>query len=736
MSGQGLDERDDAPLSGGVEIAPHRTRGFGTFSGVFRPTILTILGVMMYLREGWLVGHAGIAGAILVIVCCFLITGATALSLSSITTNIRVSSGGVFSIISQSLGLEVGGSIGIPFFLAQGLSAAMYLYGFYEGWSYAFPNHPPAAILSLAFLAAVGLSYISAGLAFRIQIVILIAVSVALASMFTGLGVHPHNPEPLLWGEFDVSFRDLFAVFFPASTGIMVGASMSGSLADARRSIPRGTMAAWAIALVVYCALAVWYGNIATSQELIDLDGGLIAADRSYYQKAVLVGIILSCFCAALSSLVAAPRVLQALAANQIIPCHASLAKLVKGEPRNATLATALLVGLALIFGDLNGIATVLTMFFLMAYFSINTVLLLEQQLQLISFRPEFRVHTAVPVIGAASSLMAMVAINPLVGLLALSVSVGIYVYLDRRKLSTPWETVHSGLFFSIANWAAKRASTVDQKGLERAWRPNFLIPIEREAQFEGNFRFIRDLTFSQGAVHVLGIRTPGSQATFHGLRDLVHAMQKEDKLFATHAVTESSSFCAAVRDSAALLSGTFFRPNLIFTSIESRSDEDIQAIMHVAREHQMGVLLLAAHPVAGLGRERTVNLWVRDQSPDWQLGLKLANLDCAVLMSYQLQKNWQGTVRLLTVVREANHLELARTFLTDLLRLARMSKNVAIDVRHGSFATALQDAPRADLHIFGLASETTVTSMRTLVQSVEGSCLFVLDSGSESALA
>ena len=107
---------------------------FGTFQGVFCPTLLTILGVIMFLRMGWVVGQVGLFGAWSIILLASCITLFTALSVSSITTNIRIGSGGAFSIISQSLGLEVGGSIGIPLFLCQALAVALYVFGFREGW--------------------------------------------------------------------------------------------------------------------------------------------------------------------------------------------------------------------------------------------------------------------------------------------------------------------------------------------------------------------------------------------------------------------------------------------------------------------------------------------------------------------------------------------------------------------------------------------------------------------------
>ena len=124
-----------------METKTNNLRKFGTFGGVFTPTLLTILGVIMYLRMGWVVGNAGLVGAWLIIIISFLITLCTALSMSAITTNIRIGAGGAYAIISQSLGLEVGGSLGIPRYISQGLAVTMYIFGFREGWLGIFPYH-------------------------------------------------------------------------------------------------------------------------------------------------------------------------------------------------------------------------------------------------------------------------------------------------------------------------------------------------------------------------------------------------------------------------------------------------------------------------------------------------------------------------------------------------------------------------------------------------------------------
>lgn len=175
-------------------------RGFGTFGGVFVPTLLTILGVIMYLRLGWVVGSVGLLSGWLIILIAFAITGFTGLSLSSITTNIRVGAGGAFSMISQSLGLEVGGSIGIPLFFSQALAVTMYVFGFREGWLYIFPDHP-ALLVDLAVFALVFLiASISAGLAFRVQYVILAMIGFSLASVLVAAFLGS-TTESITWGN-------------------------------------------------------------------------------------------------------------------------------------------------------------------------------------------------------------------------------------------------------------------------------------------------------------------------------------------------------------------------------------------------------------------------------------------------------------------------------------------------------------------------------------------------------
>ena len=144
---------------------------------------------------------------------------------------------------------------------------------------------------------------------------------------------------------------------------------------------------AWGISLFVYLALAVWYALLGSPEELKDTTH-IFAVQKAFWGPAVLIGIMSSCFSASLSSLVAGPRVLAALGGHRILPFSDFFQKLRNGEPRNASLFTGGMVLIALLLGDLNSLARVLTIFFLVIYFMINLVLLIEQRLQMISFAP------------------------------------------------------------------------------------------------------------------------------------------------------------------------------------------------------------------------------------------------------------------------------------------------------------------------------------------------------------
>ncbi len=727
------------------ESKPAAPRGLGTFRGVFRPTVMTILGLMVYVREGWVVGEAGLLGGLLIIMATFLITGTAALSLSSITTNIRIGAGGVFSIIAKSLGLETGGAIGVPLYLGQALSGALYIYGFTEAWLYVFPSHSQWIVAYGVFAVTLAITFISSRLAFRLQGIVMIVILLSLGSILLGLAQVESLQRPQLWGTFeDASFWVLFAIFFPAGTGIAVGASMSGALAEPRKSIPRGTLAAVGTALAVYVGMAVWYSVAATPAEL--RAERLIVIDRAAVGELVIAGLLASTFTATISSMVAAPRVLQALAEQNIVPRSDWLGRLSGGgDPRHASIVTGVLVAATLLLGSLDAVAVFITMFFLLIYLMINVVITIEQGLGLISFRPTFSIPLWVPIVGLISCTFALFIISPVFALLALTIIGAIYVYLVNRRLKTPWETVRSSIFVSLADWAAKKFAPSMHEANERSWKPDLLVPVVSREHLDGIFRFLRLLAEPKGSIKVVGVALNGEDESEvdkvirdRGLDRLstVTRIFHDEELFATSAVIEASSLLQGVRVSASVMRGSAFRPNILFGLVHRVDALTLQGFVDVAADHQMGVALLYEHPEASLGEERRINVWITDQSPEWTLGLRLPNLDLSILLGLQVRRKWKGAFRLLTVCSDPGETENARTYHRRLIDDARLPADTESVVLVGRLRDQLAVAPESDLCIFGLAREVNKEFLHDLVRMSRSTCLFVRDSGLESALA
>lgn len=716
---------------------------FGTFEGVLLPTLLTILGAVMYLRTGWVVGEAGLIGAWLIISLANLITICTGLSISTIATNIRVGAGGSFSIISQSLGLEVGGSVNLPFYLAQAISVGFYIFAFSEGWLSIFPSHPQVIIVFVAFAVCFSIALISVGLAAQIRYPILFIICFSLFSIFLGLFPRFGQPgavnTPQLFGDFpDGDFWTVFAVFFPAVTGILAGVNLSGTLKNPRKSIPSGTMTAVVISFFVYILLALWASRVATPEEL--QTNYTIMVDKAAWGWAVQAGILAATFSAALNSLVGAPRVLQAMAAHKVVPFgHILAQETEKGEPRAAMYLTGAISIGTLLFGltgeGLNQIAPLMTMFFLITYAILNGEVVLEQALKLTSFRPLFQIPRLIPMVGFIGSLFVMFLINPVFSFISIIVIIVLYEYLSLQRLTSPWSDVRSGMFVTLAEWAAKRVLKMPT-GQDRAWKPSLLVPVESVTALRYSYRFLEAITKPNGSLHIYGCYQEGERENIKRIRGYEKAFAN-DGIFARVALVESSNFNQTLRTAMEVSTSTFFRPNTFFYSLQPDSkDQALQFLLNHASNNEIGMLIYADNPHSGLGREQIINVWLREQSPNWEVGLRLPNLDLTLLLAYQLARNWQGTINLITVVGEETERENAENYLLQLIDLGRMPKGTQVVVGVGDFKQFLTSAPDADLSLFGLQMRVNVELMRSLLEITGTTCVFVRDSGTESALA
>lgn len=452
-------------------------RTLGTFIGVYTPTILTILGVIMYLRFGWLVGHLGLLRVLFVVVIANTITLITTLSFSAVATNARVGAGGAYFIISRSLGLELGGAIGVPLFLSQAFSVTLYAYGLAESFRIVWPELPIQPV-TLAIVAAVGLlAVFGAEKALRAQLLFLAVVALSIGAFAMGaiskgadapLTLHP--PSGI------VGFWKGFAVFFPAVTGVMAGLGLSGDLRDPGRAIPTGSLLAVATGFIIYLAIPVLLVIGATPYELRDepLVWSRVAVLGPWL---VLPGLWAAIFSSAVGSILAAPRTLQALARDSLAPrflrgVAGSWHQLVPG------LVVSLLIALAAVFlGNLNTVAVIVSMFFLTVYGTVNLAAAFEALSGDPSWRPKLHVHWLANLVGGLGCVIVMFLINPLAGTLAVIAELGLWLVLSRRAQKARWGDARRGLYENLIRWALIHLA---QRPLSaRNWRPHVLVFVD-----------------------------------------------------------------------------------------------------------------------------------------------------------------------------------------------------------------------------------------------------------------
>ncbi len=721
------------------------TKRFTTFEGVFTPCLLSILGVIMYLRLGWVVGRVGLAGALMIIVLSNLVTLFTALSMSSVVTNIRIGAGGAYSIITKSLGIEAGGAIGVPLYISQAISVAFYITGFAECWQFIFPSHSIIYVSLAAWAVLLIISYVSAKLAFRIQYFVIFVIALSIVSIL--LGKEQPNVNFSLWNGFSPgNFWSTFAVFFPAVTGILAGAAMSGELKDPKRSIPLGTLAAIGVGFLLYSFLAYRYAKQVPLAELVVNNS--IVMDMGKWKMAVIAGIMGATISSALNMFVGAPRVLMALGKNSILPFSSFFTHINRrNEPTHAILVTAVISFVTIILGSLDNIASLLTMFFLITYGMINVTVFIEETMGIASFRPSFRTYRIVPLLGAVGCVLIMFLINIKFSIIALIFIVGMYIFLSKKEIQGYSPDIRSGLLVFLAEKFAKAASKLPY--YPKIWKPNLLVPIYAEEDVHRIIPYVRDIVSPAGRITFVriavmdGLKKTGTVEDAKIQREVLDVSRHEsndeladsvkrlrhDGFFVETAVVEVQDVLEGSRTIFQTLGGMFFPPNTLFYALSASNvdDERSQKIIESARAEGLGVMLFRSYLQKREIEEKIVNLWIRKKSP---------NINLAVLTAIQLERNWDGIIRLVQVVPEDEDREEARQYLSKLKDLMRLSAQVEIHIIGGRFLDALKDAPEAEVNIFGMKEEIDIALVRNVFSMIGTSVLFLSDSNHESALA
>jgi len=726
------DATQNRPVPEPGDVITGKPGGLGTFGGVFTPSILTILGVIMYLRFGWVVGNVGLWGTFAVVTLSTSITFLTALSIGAIATDQRVRIGGAYYMISRSLGIEPGGAIGIPLFFAQGLSVALYTVGFAESVVGVFPSLSQRWVGVVVTLGVAALALISAKVAIRAQYFIMTAIAISLLSLVFG------GPAESTAAEFAYQathqredFWTVFAVFFPAVTGIMAGVNMSGDLESPERSIPRGTFAAIGVGYLVYMTVPFIMHFRADVGALIQ--DPLVMRRMAFWGDAILLGVWGATLSSAVGSILGAPRVLQALARDGILPRPLRWLGKGAGDDDSPRLGTLLTLGLALVavwFGNLNIIAPILTMFFLTTYGVLNVSAGVEKFLQSPSFRPLFNVHWSLSLLGAAGCAAVMFLINATATVIAFVVVLAIFIWLERRGLEAAWGDVRMGLWLALTRAGLMRLKRqVDP----RNWRPHLLVlsgaPMRRWHLIE----LATSFTHNRGILTIATVLADEHMSLERreklevGIQDflrkrgigaLVRVVAARDPFVGSERLVETYGLGSLV-------------PNTVLLGDTMESDHRTPYCRMVERFYfsKRNVIIVRDDEERGFGNRDVIDIW-------WG-GLQ-GNGALMLILAYLLQSSirWQGArVRLKMVVPNEEAAREARKNLAMMAERTRTGAEPQVLAAEGRpFFEILQESSAdADLVLMGIQRPTGPGTFEdyyvTLRERTEGlpSTVFVL---------
>nr|DBA29653.1 TPA: hypothetical protein GDO54_005719 [Pyxicephalus adspersus] len=503
-------------------------RKLSTFFGVVVPTVLSMFSIVVFMRIGFVVGHAGLLQSLLMLMVAYAIIWLTVQSVCAISTNGAVQGGGAYFMISRTLGPEFGGSIGLMFYLANVCACGVYVLGLVEGVLDIFgkdssdPTNPLRSLpqgygynflyASIVLLLCLSICLVGASIYSQAAFFIFILVFVVLLSILLSfLAVGPrhitirHGGNVTLIGEYTginsttlhnnlqaeysldyttgnlMDFATVFAVMFKGCTGIMAGCNMSGELTQPSRAIPIGTIIAVIITFFVYLILFILTA--------LTCDRTLLREDYGFFRPIniwppfVLIGVYATSLSASMSTLIGASRILHALAKDDLFGILLAPAKL-----------------LVLLAGKLNTIAGIVTVFYLMAYAAIDLACLALEWASAPNFRPTFRLfswHSCL--LGILSCLVMMFLINPAYASGSIVLLLLLLGSIHFRSTSSSWGYISQALIF-----IRKYLLLLDvRKEHVKFWRPQILLMVSKPRTSCHLIKFINDL--KKGGLYILG---------------------------------------------------------------------------------------------------------------------------------------------------------------------------------------------------------------------------------------
>jgi amino acid transporter len=679
---------------------------FSTFGGVFTPSILTIFGVIMFMRTNYVIGQAGIYHALIILGISKIITLLTGFSISAIATNTEVKGGGAYYLISRTLGAEFGATIGIALYLAQALSVPFYILGFTEALTKTFPLLAPyfqtTGYITLIVLFSV--AFIGADWAIKTQYGIMAILASSIVIFIAGAALNFNSVRfATNWtsGYTDPSFSfwTMFAIFFPAVTGIMAGINMSGNLKDPGRALPRGTFAAIIVGGIIYGLQIVLLGGAAGRQQLIGLPFHSLI-DTALFGLGFMIpfGVFCATLSSALGSLIGAPRILQALGQDKVLAPVRPFGKMSRsGEPRRAILLTGAFSLAVLYFtgsggggSSLNTIASIVTMLFLCVYGITNLAAFVESFGANPSFRPRFKFfHWSLALAGAFGCIAAAFLIDPVATFGAGGIIMLIFLYVRRFVLKTSFGDARRGFYYARIrnNLFTLAALPVHAKN----WRPTILVLTGNPHSRLTLARFAVWMGSGRGIVTMVSILVGDFHALIEKRTAMLETLQefiKTNRLQAFPEVLVAPDFDTGVSQLLQVASIEPIKPNLVLFGWPTESGRAPQFVRHLknALLLNMSQVIIRDNGLPDVSqRDKVIDIWWRGRD-NGSLMVILAHL-------LTLSPDWHNaSTRIFRVVRTMAAKENAYEQLKSLIEAARLKAKILVLISEKNFGEILSE--------------------------------------------
>jgi len=711
--------------------------GFGAMA-VFMTAISTILGAILFLRFGYALANVGLGGLLAIIVIGHVVTVPTALAVAEIATNQRVQGGGAYFIISRSFGLNIGGAIGLALYLSQAVSVAFYIIAFGEAFDPLIP-YLPFEVDPLIFKKIVTLSLMT----ILSVVVILRGANIGMKALYGVVALLFLSIILFLMGKpvsesIDLSLNStiengdgffvVFTIIFPAFTGIAAGLGLSGDLKDPKRAIPKGTLLATVVGMVIYIIIAFKMAASATPEQM--QSDQLIMSQIAVWPAIIPIGLGAACLSSAIGSLLVAPRTLQAIGFDCIMPFDNFNNWIAKGrevdnEPINGSIITIFIAFFFIIIGDVDFVAEIISMFFMITYGFICLISFLEHFAADPSYRPTFKYNKwYFSLIGAILSFWLMFQMKwAYAALASLMMAVTYYFITVTNPERHGLEKLFKGVVFQLSRQIqifVQRANKDDQEG---HWRPFAICVSEDSFKRQAAFDLLRWVCNKHGFgtyIHFIkGFLNKETHAESQNvLKRLIHQSEgSKSRLYLDTII--SPSYTSAIAQ-VIQLSGISGKGNNLILFEFSRSNPD--SLKHALDNYQLfeatgfDVCVLNSS-YKGFGYKREVHVWI--SAHDFR------NANLMILLAYIISGHpeWRNAVIKIFATFPESQIVKQRKRLLELIQEGRLpisSTNVVFlpmtDMQTKQ-QVIMQQSSDADLAIVGFRPEQVKDDPNILIE-------------------